>query len=428
MDNILIINLKTRVSELKNAGVREDAILNSLKEELQYYVLDYIYNSKKYSHLYMYGGSLLRIGYGLSRMSEDLDFQTAEKVNVKELKMDIITYFKRKYGQKIEVSISSRSKPETDLLKLRFNILGELGFENISWRVLRLRFDINYFKEANKFIVETIPVTKGNLSFNIKTYPISTLMANKILAVLRRKERGIAGQKSDCKPRDIYDLMWYMGRKTFPDLEYLKAKGEKFDNILDLYDKIKLRVVNLKDDLFNEDIAQFFRDPAEYNDWFVNWRTRFLNLINSYKMYKVGELIRARVSVEFASDNRYFDYIFEIENKDDLVAFRVGMSDFWYNSNYTKNIKGNRVKKAEKILAVAEDGVGKTRKLSNYDYEYFGVFYRKIIEFLRKNNNIVTQNEFKTRLIRTTADNLDPKKQIWLDNRLLQKIEFEELL
>lgn len=427
MDSALTKLLKAKVDSLKKERVREDAIINSLKEELQYYVLDYIYNSKKYSSFFMYGGSLLRIGYDLSRMSEDLDFQTAEKININNFSNDLAAYFKKRYSFDVAISVPKRTKPETQLIKLRFNILDDFKLKNVSWKVLMLRIDINFFEKADDFVSETIPITKGNLSFNIKTYPLSSLMASKIAAVLTRKTRGIANRTSDCKPRDIYDLMWYIEKKIYPDLEYLKAKGLKFNNILDLYDQIKFRVMNLRDNLFEQDLANFFRDPTEYNDWFVNWRRRFENLINAYKLYKVGKISMAKIIVEFKTDNRYFDYIFKTENKAVSIAFRVKMSDYWFEFAPDEQIKKNRLAEVERVLIKAKHS-GEKIEFSEYEYGCLGLFYKKIIDFLARNNNIVTQTEFKTRIIRTNADNLDPKKQVWLDSRLVEKIQFEELL
>ena len=56
-----------------------------LKEELQYYVLDFIYHHPEYSHWIMYGGSALRIIHKLNRMSVDLDFDISHEVTTKFL-------------------------------------------------------------------------------------------------------------------------------------------------------------------------------------------------------------------------------------------------------------------------------------------------------------------------------------------------------
>jgi len=44
-----------------------------LKEALQAYVLEYLYNHPAYRRLNFYGGTCLHVVYGLNRLSEDLD-------------------------------------------------------------------------------------------------------------------------------------------------------------------------------------------------------------------------------------------------------------------------------------------------------------------------------------------------------------------
>ena len=91
--NIFIEKLKTIVKDRRAEGIPDFAIINFIKEELQYAVLDFIYNNKKYSNLIMYGGTLLRIAYDLHRMSEDLDFQTNKKFVLLSIVLNTIGIF-----------------------------------------------------------------------------------------------------------------------------------------------------------------------------------------------------------------------------------------------------------------------------------------------------------------------------------------------
>ena len=76
MNKQILITLKQKLDTLEEKGLASAEILrNSAKEEIQYYVLDFIYHHPKYSKWIMYGGSALRICYGLNRMSVDLDFE-----------------------------------------------------------------------------------------------------------------------------------------------------------------------------------------------------------------------------------------------------------------------------------------------------------------------------------------------------------------
>ena len=76
MNNQIIIALKKTLREIPvNEEVNAETKRNVLKEKLQLYVLNFIYNHSKYNDWIMYGGSALRICHGLDRMSVDLNFE-----------------------------------------------------------------------------------------------------------------------------------------------------------------------------------------------------------------------------------------------------------------------------------------------------------------------------------------------------------------
>jgi len=89
--------LKRKLEDLASFGrIDAETRRNALKEELQFYVLNFIYHHPEYNKWIMYGGSALRIIHGLDRMSVDLDFEVSEKVTeefLAELKKEIEEYF-----------------------------------------------------------------------------------------------------------------------------------------------------------------------------------------------------------------------------------------------------------------------------------------------------------------------------------------------
>lgn len=423
--NILIEKLRNIVTERRQDGISDDVILNALKEELHYAVLDFIYNSRTYSHLVMYGGTLLRIVYGLSRMSEDLDFQTDKKFDFEKFGKDIKKYFKSDYDIDISVRYKTERQTGTDYAFINFpDILGEVGIKGHGvFDVLKIRFDVNFFEKTSEFSVETIPVTSGTYAFSIKTYSLSTLMASKIAAVLLRTKRGIGKEMAPCKPRDIFDLDWYMSKKVIPNIEYLKAihdRGGKsivIRNVLDVFDMLRERVPNLDDALFKNDLWRFFYNSVEYDDWHSNWRQRFIQLINSYEIHKVKTLTAVWLAKEFSTANRHFQYVFSTEKSGVNVIFRCTLSEYWYVWPDFR-IVGHRRK--DLVINIPD--------LTDLDYEYFGLFYTKIEDYLKRNDYVVLQPEFKTKIIRADADNLNIKTQLFLDRRLLEIARFEDLL
>lgn len=421
--NIFIEKLKKLVQELKSEGKTEFVIMNALKDYLHYAILDFVYNHRDYSHLVMYGGTLLRIGYGLPRMSEDLDFQTGKKFDFGKFRNDIITHFKKTFGADIDVTVPEAQSIEksTETRFIRFPFLKELELDHLR-TVLRIRFDVNYFPDTAHFDTETIPITKDTFAFAIRTYAISTLMASKVSAVLLRTRRGIGKEMSDCKPRDIYDLMWYMDKKIMPNLEYIKARGIPVKNLIELFDIFTHRVVNLKDNLFKADMANLFYNPYEYDDWHRNWRDRFMMLRNKYEIFKIKKIDEIYFTKAFDTNIRYFTYDFLAE-PENIVRFKISLNVLWYTSSAHKIHPHFRRKDIESLMAHDEK-----IKLTDLDYEYAGLFYTKIEDYLKRNDYIVLQPELKTKIIRATGENLNVKTQILLDRRLLERINFESLL
>lgn len=439
--NILIEKLKRIVKERRAAGTPDNAIINALKEELQYAVLDFIYNNRTYSHLIMYGGTLLRIVYGLPRMSEDLDFQTDKNINFKKLSEDLIVYFKGVYDFEVTIKGKTERLTGTDCIYINFpNVLMEIGIQGTGiFTILKIKLDINKLAKSSNFGTESMPITKENHAFSIRTYPMATLMASKIAAVLLRTKRGIADEVGDCKPRDIFDLMWYMTQKIIPNLEYLRVihirakKNIEAITVLHLFDMLRKRVGNLRDNLFKLDLATFFYDPVEYEVWYRNWRQRFIMLIDSYEIYEIKKngtepkFLKGYCTKDFSSGNRHIEFFFVPErplNKK-LVKFTLILSEYWFISPDLRITPGHRRHEIEDRII---GGAVRSQELTELDYEYIGLFYSKIVDYIKRSDFVMLQAELNTKTIRATADNLNVQTQILLNSHLLEKEKFEDLL
>jgi len=101
MTKQILITLRQKLNDpsiMKSADA--EILRNVAKEELQYYVLDFIYHHPKYSKWIMYGGSALRICHGLNRMSVDLDFEIDSpytKSFLQNLKKEVEGHFLKRY-------------------------------------------------------------------------------------------------------------------------------------------------------------------------------------------------------------------------------------------------------------------------------------------------------------------------------------------
>src|SRR3989344_5876682 len=183
--------LKRKLEDLANyGGLDAETRRNALKEELQYYVLNFIYHHPEYNSWIMYGGSALRIIHGLDRMSVDLDFEVTHEVTEKfldELKKEVVEHFAKTYGTNADFLSIKNTKGRGLLLK--FTVGDELSFGNSS-KHLHIKIDLKHFV-APKTVTERRPINHDQLSFVIITYNMSSLMASKITAIFQRCSRGV---------------------------------------------------------------------------------------------------------------------------------------------------------------------------------------------------------------------------------------------
>src|SRR3989338_4011170 len=102
MSEQILAILKRKLDDLAPQGEMDaETLRNALKEEIQFYVLNFIYHHPEYNKWIMYGGSALRIIHGLDRMSVDLDFEISNQITktfLDELKQEIEGHFLRTYS------------------------------------------------------------------------------------------------------------------------------------------------------------------------------------------------------------------------------------------------------------------------------------------------------------------------------------------
>src|SRR3989344_4450855 len=255
-DQILTI-LKNKLDGLSAYGVSitdPETRLNSLKEELQFYVLDFIYHHPEYRKWVMYGGSALRICYDLDRMSVDLDFEVSHKIEndfLNELKEEAEKHFSKVYG--IDSEFLKISTTNNRGITLKFHV-GSL-IEGYASEWVHIKVDLNHFSPASGVVTERMPQNHGQLSFVIRTYNLSSLMASKIAAIFLPGTRGVGEDTFGEKGRDIYDLLWYMSKKIVPDLDYLKAKKvEEAKDYRTLFTKLAVKMNNVSEENLKNDL------------------------------------------------------------------------------------------------------------------------------------------------------------------------------
>ena len=261
---MLTDSLKNIVQSSRDKNASQEYIKIELKEALIYYTLDYIYNSPKWNKLIFGGGTALKIIGKTARLSEDLDMDYLRgKFDSDGFLLDLRGYFKQLGFD----NLSYASKQNGKIIILKFPILQKLGLvENI-----KSESDLLYLKieiEKNKYPaygIKATPVNKDNLFFVVKNYDLETLFANKIGAIMGRKDK-VFQDKFDFKGRDFYDLIWFLENGIKPNLkrvrQIMKAEqSEAVKNYDDIWKLIQRRIKKINTKGIYADTKNLVKSP-----------------------------------------------------------------------------------------------------------------------------------------------------------------------
>ncbi len=222
------------------AKYRRDTIdehINALREVLQEIALCGLWRGKFFEHAAFYGGTALRVLYGLDRFSEDMDFSLLvpkERFDLtpycafmkEELSAWGFTVSVEKREKTVESAVESAFlKANTREQLLVIDAGEEIAAGIHSNRRLTIRIEVDTdpppdFSTETKFLLQPVP-------FSVRVFDPPSLFAGKMHAILCR------GWKSRVKGRDWYDLVWYAGRSTALNLTHLESRMRQSGHYLD---------------------------------------------------------------------------------------------------------------------------------------------------------------------------------------------------
>ncbi|MBI5754808.1 nucleotidyl transferase AbiEii/AbiGii toxin family protein [Candidatus Peregrinibacteria bacterium] len=272
---MFIQNLEKNVLLLREKGFHNEIIKNHLKEDLQLFILDFLYCHKKYQHLIFTGGSCLRLCYGLNRLSEDLDFDSEEFVDKKTLVRELEQYFYQKWQYRnLEWSIKGKNQK----IYVKFPVLRHLRLanENESDK-LYVKIEIEKVRPG-AFHTEKTPIIQDNFSFFVKNYDLPTMMSTKIHAFLFRLFFKDVGNKITFKGRDAYDLLWYLQKEIQPNWSYLR-KITGIASQKEVLQRIDQKVKKINKRHLLTDIENLFENRRFAEDFAKN----FVSLYRRYR-------------------------------------------------------------------------------------------------------------------------------------------------
>lgn len=251
---------------------------NVVKEIMQEIVLYGLSKSGFFKQAAFYGGTALRIFYGLDRFSEDLDFSLLTSNENFDLSAYFSTLEKEMQSFGLNIEITEKEKRVDSNIQSAFvkantkeHILLFYGDEVLQGIHGREKIKI-------KFEVDTNPPAYANIEhkyrllpspYEIALYDAPSLFAGKIHAVLCR------AWKTRIKGRDLYDYIFFLSRSVPVNIAHLYARLVQSDY---LYSAQDYALSDLKQDLqrhfetidfkkAKEDVEPFVRNQESLSVW-----------------------------------------------------------------------------------------------------------------------------------------------------------------
>lgn len=253
--------------------------IRALREILQEVALLGLWRAKFFEHAAFYGGTALRIMYGLDRFSEDLDFSLLEP----DSDFDISRFLSpleeelRGFGfnikaEKVEKTADSavqsaflKTNTRTELLVIETT--DEIVKSVPAGSLLKIKLEVDTdpparFSTETRFLLRPIP-------FAVRCYSLPCLFAGKMHALLFRR------WKDRVKGRDWYDLIWYVANFPELNLHHLEQRmrqtghwsGDQPLTQLAFRELIHSAVERLDINQARRDVMPFVKDPSVLIIW-----------------------------------------------------------------------------------------------------------------------------------------------------------------
>lgn len=251
----------------------------ALLEIIQEIALLGLWRAKFFEKAVFYGGTALRILYGLDRFSEDLDFSLIMKsphFNMRPFNEAVI----RELGSLgFDVTLEEKKKTTVSAIQsaflkantrehlLRIGLSPEDQKRTQANKVLKIKFEIDTDPPLRFTTTHRALSFPG--PFSVATMALPDLFAGKMHALLFRDYKGWV------KGRDWYDFLWFLGQKIPLGLAHLEERmreGGQIQITQSLTEKklrelLESRIQNLDVKAAQADVARFIKDSWKITDW-----------------------------------------------------------------------------------------------------------------------------------------------------------------
>ena len=268
---------------------------NALLEIIQEIALLGLWRSKFFEKAAFYGGTALRILYGLDCFSEDLDFTLLKS----DSNFDISKYERaiqlelESMGFDVKVEKKTKSKKSAvDSAFIKINTLQHLIYIGMPKglskafhpdTILKIRLEVDKDPPLDKATTES-KLLLLPIPFSVKTFRKEDLFAGKAHAALCREWKGRV------KGRDWYDIIWFISRDVPLNLFYLQQRMKQSGNWKskkklthkDLINLFEEKIDSLDMKSAKADIINFIPDRGQIDLWSKEFFSQLIHKIKSF--------------------------------------------------------------------------------------------------------------------------------------------------
>ena len=264
---------------------------DALREIMQEIALAGLYRAGFFEKAAFYGGTALRIFYGLDRFSEDLDFSLLEvepEFSLNKHQDAIVQEF-----DALGMHVSIREKQKTNLTNIdsaflksetiwRELILEGIIPQNGMEQVANVKIKIEVDREPPLGFETEDKLLLKPFSFYVKCLTLPNLFAGKMHALLFRK------WGENVKGRDWYDMEWYIKKGTSLNLNHFLIRaidsGDWHKETItetEFRELLAKKIDDVKMNYVINDIKRFVRDTNALTIWSPKY---FHDLVSSLKV------------------------------------------------------------------------------------------------------------------------------------------------
>ncbi len=253
--------------------------IHALREVMQELALLGLWRAKFFEHAAFYGGTALRILYGLDRFSENMAFSLRKPNVAFSLDRYLPSVEKELTAWGFHVVVQRKEKTKTSPIESAFlkahtkdellviETSEELAAQVHCNSLIKIKIEVDTdppsdFETETRFCLQPIP-------FSVLAYSPPSLFAGKMHALLCRS------WKNRVKGRDWYDFVWYVGRGTALDLNHLEQRMRQSGHYTNtepltepnFRDILTAKIHSLDVAQAKNDVAKFLKSEDEVSIW-----------------------------------------------------------------------------------------------------------------------------------------------------------------